>query len=253
MNNEKITKKLTVYLFLDENLIVGLLLKKLLTNKNIINDQNYSLLIDGIKKSKEVKEMINELYNMPIKVIALESSLDGAIEKIKDREEYRRYNINSQKIEELKGRIYKRKYKNNHTSKEYYVRIDGIGFYVVTKDVEKKYVEEYDKKYRKYDKLLKGTFDNGDLNVIKTLVSYADKRNGKGIYIFLTLDKRIIKKFSNYLSRLVRRRIYILSPEDLYKELKNLKDMSNLYYFQEILYILTIDYISNSLKRNGKR
>lgn len=253
MNDKSSMRKLTVYLFLDENLIVGLILEKLLGNGNIENSRDHSFLINDVKKSKEVKKLIEELYNIPVKTIILESSLNGATEKVKNRKEFKIHNIDCERVEELRNKLNKKKYRDSVNDVEYLIRFNGICLYVVTSDAEKKYIKWYNKKYSGYEEELKRTFDSGDLDLIKTMVSYADKRNGRGIYIFLTSDKKIIKKFSDYLFKLAKRRIYILSPEDIYSELNNSKNLSDQNSLQELLFSIFYKYLARSLERNRKK
>lgn len=254
MSNKNSAKDLTVYLFLDECVFINLLLENT-ANKVKTIENRYRLLPENnsnySKSLGEIQKLIKELYNLPTKVVALESSVRGAIEKIKNGKEFKKYEISMEKIKKLENLLNKNKYKQD--GGEYHVRISGIDLYIVKEETEKEYIDSFRLKYKDRESIAKRIFDNGDLEIIKTLVSYADKRNGKRTYILLTLDRRIIKNFSNLLSRMAENEIYILNLNDLYEGLKNLKNSEVKINLKELLYILSFGYLNNSLQNNRKR
>lgn len=212
----------TVNLFLDENIIVGGLLKSLLKNESCQHrEKSHREFINGFETTKEVSKLIKSLFNIPTRIVVSEKNLIEAIKKIKECDEYKRY-LDPKKIKYLELQINKERCKRY--GKSYHIRIDGTPISVIREEVVRKYQENFDNVYDKIvsERVLEKTFDNGDINLIKTLIMYSDERKRKrGEYtILLTEDRKMIKCLPpNSILRILTLRYYssISTPKDLYK------------------------------------
>lgn len=255
------TKQKKIYMFLDECLIVGGLLKYLFEDEKKINhiNETHEMLARNFETSKKIADLIKDLYQLPTKFVVIEDQLFNALDKIKNRKEYKEY-LNKEKLEKLIEKIEKRKYTSNNQA-EYQIKFDGIALHIVKK-FNKKYEKIFNEKYNMFFDLSKKykIFDCGDLNLLKSLLYYSIEKNGRGFYILLTVDRKIIKKFSSILNRFFRNKIFIIEPEDLYTKIllyynelnkKREKERANILIL-ELLYHSSAKYIISSVQKNNK-
>ncbi|MEM0476734.1 MAG: hypothetical protein QW367_03840 [Candidatus Aenigmatarchaeota archaeon] len=263
---QETTRRKTLYVFLDECVLVGGLLEgygKIDSKRNSLEESQKSHIesFNSLKNfhSSLEKELFDSNYEISVKLLSFESSLKNAIKKIEGKE-YRKY-LDDKKLKEFKEYLKRRKYSQIENSiyselKEYSIKINGIHVNIIREEYEKLYRENFDREHRVLsEKDLKQVFDKDDINYIKIITTYAKIRNGKGIYIFFTNDRRIVKKFSIILNRLLKKNVYILYAEALNTLQKYIhqhrKDMS-LDDLIKLLSDLSYEYILKSINRNNK-
>lgn len=252
-------KQKTIYVFPDECILVGGLVEKLEKEdleENFLNDSQRS----HIESFKSLKNFCNflekSMYKIPIKLVSLESALKDALKKIEGKE-YRKY-LDSKKIENFHNYL-QRKGATDSQQKEFSIKINGINIYIVREKYEKECQEIFDKKYGNFSTtILPKYIHKNDINYIKTISIYSQEKNGRGIYIFLTNDERIVKDFSTIFNELARNKIYILDSESLNKFSEKMKELPNNEkkldnYINEILRILSYEYISKSINKNKNK
>lgn len=253
-------KQKTIYIFLDECVLVdGLVekLKKKNLEENFLNNSQRS----NIKSFKSLKNFCNflekSMYKIPIKLVSLESSLESALEIIKGKE-YKEF-LDSEKIKNFHKYLQK-KDATHPQQKEFSIKINGINIYIVREKYEKECQEIFDRKYGNFSTILPKNIHKNDINYIKTMLIYSERKNGRGIYIFLTNDKRIIKDFSNLCNGFLRKKIYILDPEGLNRFSEKMKEIFNdeknliihIYDIYETLKLLSYEYIYKSINKNKR-
>lgn len=263
---QETTRRKTLYVFLDECVLVGGLLEKYgkMYSKRSSLEESQKSHIESFNSLKNFhsyleKELFDSNYKISVKLLSFESSLKNAIKKLEGKE-YRKY-LDDKKLKEFNEYLKRRKYsqiKNNISSelKEYSIRINGIHVNIIREEYEKLYREIFDREHRDLsEKDLKQVFDKDDINYIKIITTYAKIKNGKGIYILFTSDQRIVKKFSIILNRLLKKNVYILDAEALNTLQKYIhhhrRDMS-LDDLTDRLRVLSYNYILKSTNRNGK-
>ncbi|MEM0324294.1 MAG: hypothetical protein QXW35_00095 [Candidatus Aenigmatarchaeota archaeon] len=264
---QETTRRKTLYVFLDECVLVGGLLEKYgkMYSKRSSLEESQKSHIESFNSLKNFhsyleKELFDSNYKISVKLLSFESSLKNAIKKLEGKE-YRKY-LDDKKLKEFNEYLKRRKYsqieKNSIYSelKEYSIRINGIHVNIIREEYEKLYREIFDREHRDLpEKDLKQVFDKDDINYIKIITTYAKIKNGKGIYILFTNDQRIVKKFSIILNRLLKKNVYILDAEALNTLQKYIhhhrRDMS-LDYLTDSLRFLSYNYILKSANRNSK-
>ncbi|MFH7903216.1 MAG: hypothetical protein QXQ19_01970 [Candidatus Aenigmatarchaeota archaeon] len=251
-------KQKTIYVFLDECILVDKLVEnfqKKNLEENFLNNSQRSH-IESFKSLKNFCNILEKsMYKIPVKFISFESALEGALKKIKGKE-YRKY-LDSKKIENFHKYLQRRNAKYLE-QKEYVIKIDGIPINIIRKKYEKRYWEIFDRKYRNLSEILSQSVDKDDTDYIKTILIYSQERNGRGIYIFLTNDERIIKNFSTIFNELLRNKIYILDQEGLNRFSEKMEKLPNNEkklddYINEILKILSYKYIYKSINKNRRK